>query len=72
MTDLASIEERARRVLDGMTINREAFARDVLALGSAARRLQKEVLRLNEMGKGTGGDVLGAVFGDIFGGRRNG
>lgn len=72
MTDLASIEERAQRVLDGMTINREAFARDVLALCRAARRMQKEVSRLRAMGKGTGGDVLADVFGDIFGGHRNG
>lgn len=72
MTDLASIEERAQRVLDGMTINREAFARDVLALGRAARRMQKEVSRLHAMGKGKGGDVLADVFGDIFGGHRNG
>ncbi|WP_421576618.1 hypothetical protein [Stenotrophomonas maltophilia] len=72
MTDLASIEARAQRVLDGMTINREAFARDVLKLTHAARRLQGEVVRLQPHQSGPGGGGFTDVFGDIFGGRGNG
>lgn len=70
MTDLASIEERAQRVLDGMTINREAFARDVLALCKAAGRMRAEVVRLQPQAsrERKSGDGLTDVFSDIFGG----
>jgi len=72
MADLASIEERAQRVLDGMTVNREAFARDVLRLSKATRRLRDEVVRLQPQASGKGGDAFIDIFGDIFGGRGNG
>lgn len=72
MTDIASIQERAQRLLDGMTINREAFARDVLKLTHAARRLRDEVVRSQPRQSGPGGSSFTDVFGDIFGGRGNG
>lgn len=37
---LDDIEERAKRHLDGMTVNRDAMARDVLALVAAIRKAQ--------------------------------
>lgn len=72
MADIASIEARAQRRLDGMTINREAFARDVLKLCHAARRLQDEVRPLQPRQSGSGGGAFTDMFGDIFGGRGNG
>jgi len=43
MNELDAIEARAQRQLDGMTVNRDAMARDVLKLTRALRRLAQEV-----------------------------
>lgn len=43
MSELDNIEARALRHLDGMTVNRDAMARDVLKLVRALRRLTEEV-----------------------------
>ena len=68
MTDLKSIEDRAQRMLDGMTVNREAFARDVLKLCAAARQV---AAAKQPEAKPTAAPFDG-FFGDIFGGRGHG
>jgi len=45
VSELDQIETRAQRHLDGMTVNRDAMARDVLKLARALRRLASEVPR---------------------------
>lgn len=59
MTPVESIEERAQRALDGMTINRDVFYRDVVKLCRAVKRLQAEVGR---------DPIAKDIFGDLFGG----
>lgn len=64
MNAIDDIEARAQRVLDGMTVNREALARDTIKLCQAARRLQTEIVRLDpKRSKGTKRDVLADIFG---------
>lgn len=41
MTTLEQMEARAQRQLDGMTINRDAMANDVLALVKTVRAMRK-------------------------------
>ncbi len=43
MNELDAIEARAQRHLDGMTVNRDAMARDVIKLVRAVRRLTAEI-----------------------------
>lgn len=68
MTNLPTIKQRARGVLDGMTVNREIFARDVLAPCEAAVRMREEVLRLqSRMGSACKhADGPGNLLGDFF------
>lgn len=75
MTTLDEIEARARRHLDGMTINRDAMAYDVLRLCKALRDARAAAQKANEqrdrMHKNTGihSGVIDDIFGPIFGAR---
>lgn len=71
MTGLESIEARAQRILDGMTVNREAFARDVLKLCNATRRLRDCATPQQQKTASAAAD-FGDIFSGIFGGRRHG
>ena len=65
MTTLTDIEQRAQRMLDGMTVNRERFAQDVLDLIAAIRKARPEPeVRMHSPNS----DFRGA-FDDIFGSR---
>lgn len=65
MSQLDEIEARANRHLDGMTVNRDAMARDVLKLCAALRRLQREVARPSKPDVRKE-DIFSGIFGDIF------
>lgn len=69
---LDEMEARAQRHLDGMTVNRDALAKDVLALAKAIRAAQKRATERQKtpfggMG-GSGG--FGDIFSELFGGIR--
>ena len=65
MSQLDEIEARANRHLDGMTVNRDAMARDVLKLCAALRRLQREVAKPATTSPHRN-DVIDDIFGGIF------
>lgn len=54
MIDLEQAEERAKRMLDGMTVNRDVMAREHLAMVQELRQLRAFFEK----------DPLGAVFGE--------
>ena len=63
---LDEMDARAQRYLDGMTVNKDAMARDVLMLTQAIRGAQK---RAAERAKKTPGNTPFAdIFGEVFGG----
>lgn len=62
--DIDSLIERASRLADGMTINREAFARDAIALAKELRQWRNAHERAQPQ-KGAEGGFAGA-FGDLF------
>lgn len=67
---LEEMEARAQRHLDGMTVNRDAMALDVLRLTKAIRAAQKRAAEINAAKKATGGGYAGAfagIFDDIWG-----
>jgi hypothetical protein len=66
MTTLADIEQRAQRMLDGMTVNREAFARDVLALVAAVRAARPA----SEPQHSGFAEAFDDILGEAFGGKR--
>lgn len=72
---LDEMEERAQRHLDGMTINRDSMARDVLLLVKAVRSAQTRAKEIEATNKKTNsGSYSGAfsgIFDEIFG-RRSG
>lgn len=61
---LKSIGDRAQRQLDGMTINRDAFVRDVLRLVAAVQGAQARA----QMKPQPGGfaDHFASIFNDVF------
>lgn len=61
---LQSIGDRAQRQLDGMTINRDAFARDVLRLVAAVQQAQARAPVKPQPGGFA--DTFGELFADIF------
>lgn len=66
MSELDNIEARALRHLDGMTVNRDAMARDVLKLVRAVRRLSAEVavtIPQQQRSGRRGEDILRDIFG---------
>lgn len=69
-TTLDEMETRAQRHLDGMTVNRDAMARDVLVLARAIRSAQKRASEkgaagnpFSEMG---GNGPFAGIFDGIF------
>lgn len=72
MATLEEMEDRARRHLDGMTVNRDAMAKDVLQMGKALRSARDEIVRLQALAnRGSspfGDDFLNAIFGRRKGG----
>lgn len=62
---LDEMAERAQRQLDGMTVNRDAMARDVLQLVEAIRAMQRRAAA--ERPAQPSGDFT-AAFDDIFSG----
>lgn len=73
-TTLDEMEARAQRHLDGMTVNRDAMARDVLALARAIRGAQKratEKATTSRPFSGMGGNgPFAGIFDDLFTGRK--
>ncbi|MFG5411471.1 hypothetical protein ABXN37_29265 [Piscinibacter sakaiensis] len=72
---LDEMEARAQRQLDGMTVNRDAMACDVLDLVAAVRRARSAIAdKLHrEKPDASMGDfeaAFGSIFRDLFGGRR--
>lgn len=66
MSELDKIADRAQRHLDGMTVNRDAMARDVLKLVRAVRRLSAEVavtIPQQQRSGRRGEDILRDIFG---------
>lgn len=66
MSELDEIADRAQRHLDGMTVNRDAMARDVLKLVRAVRRLSAEVavtIPQQQRSGRRGEDILRDIFG---------
>ena len=84
MPTLDEMQARAQRQLDGMTVNRDAMANDVLRLVDLVRRMQQRAALLDAAGRAAGNLGAGAggsrpyekafadVFGDIFGRRPDG
>jgi hypothetical protein len=66
-TELDRIEERAQRQLDGMTVNRDAMARDVLKLCKAIRRVTSETAKPGKPAPANRHAVIDEVFGNLFG-----
>jgi len=63
---LDDMEERAKRHLDGMTVNRDAMANDVLSLIAAIRLAQSRAAKDAEnLGRACG---FAGTFDDIFSG----
>lgn len=65
MSTLAEIEARAQRQLDGMRVNRDAMARDVLMLVRALREIQQ---RNSDAPPPSKSDIDSEIFRTIFGG----
>lgn len=59
---LEEMEDRANRQLDGMTVNRDAMARDVLHLVKAIRGMQKRASESNKTNKYPD-DFFNGIFG---------
>lgn len=68
--DLESLIERADRILDGMTINRELFARDVKRL--AAEVAQWRNAHARSAPETASDPGFASVFDDLFGGTKRG
>lgn len=69
---LDEMEARAQRYLDGMAVNREAMARDVLLLARSIRAAQQRAIenaKEDEPPAGAGGRGFSGVFDDLFGRR---
>ena len=69
--DLDSLTERAEKMLDGMTVNRGVFARDVKRMAAELRQWRDAHARSKPNGpdKGLGG--FADLFGEgIWGGRK--
>ncbi len=62
--DLDTIDERALRSLDGMTLNRDAFARDVLLLTAELRNWRAAHARAETRSQSDSG--FAGAFADIF------
>ena len=63
--DLDSLNERADRILDGMTINRELFARDVKRMSAELAQWRNAHARTEAARSNPG---FGGAFDDMFGG----
>ncbi len=66
---LDEIESRAKRHLDGMTVNRDAMARDVLDLVAAVRKARERVAAAaaaRPQGQDSLSDAFSGIFDDIF------
>ena len=72
---LRFLRDQAQRQLDGMTVNRDAFARDVLQLLDAveaarARAASRRSAASTSAPDGSFSKAFGNIFDDIFGGHR--
>ena len=68
--DLDSIVQRANRQLDGMTINRDQFSRDAIALAGELQRWREAHARLEATRPvGQGHPFDGGIFRDLFKGQ---
>lgn len=68
MRTLEQMKETAQRQLDGMTVNRDQMAKDVLWLAETVRRLE-ELIKSKAAAKPS--SRFGSAFDDIFGGGRS-
>lgn len=65
---LEEMEARAQRHLDGMTVNRDAMARDVLKLCALVRRIkEREEQQQPDAAGAEQRPGMAAAFDDIFG-----
>jgi hypothetical protein len=69
---LDEMADRAQRQLDGMTVNRDAMARDVLQLVRAVRSIQARRLTDQQHGGGKFTEAFDEIFDEIFGRARGG
>lgn len=79
MINLDEIEARAQRQLDGMTVNRDAIARDNLKMVALLRQIKKRLQEQDETSKTsasshggdprekTSGSQFASAFDDLFG-----
>lgn len=67
--DLQDLDQRANRMLDGMTVNREKFARDVMAMTAELARWRDAHARSDPRPQAKAAGFEDA-FGDLFGGRK--
>lgn len=68
-TQLNAMAERAQRQLDGMTINRDAMARDVLTLVKLVRAMKAQAEAAARSPRGAPGGMAGEferMFDDLF------
>jgi len=64
---LDEMATRAQRHLDGMTVNRDAMAKDVLTLVGAIKQMQARSNATARTGQQGGfSDAFGDIFTDIF------
>ncbi|TDF23837.1 hypothetical protein [Delftia tsuruhatensis] len=67
--DLDSLVQRANRQLDGMTINRDQFSRDAIALASELQRWREAHARLEATRHVGKGHPFDDIFRDLFKGQ---
>lgn len=64
--DLDSLAQRANRQLDGMTINRDQFSRDVITMADELRRWREAHARLEAAKPSGQGSAFDGIFDGLF------
>lgn len=67
--DLDSLVQRANRQLDGMTINRDQFSRDAIALAGELQRWREAHARLEATRPSGQGSAFEGIFDGLFKGQ---
>lgn len=66
MRTLEQMKDNAQRQLDGMTVNRDLMAKDVLWLADTVKRLEAIVKEQNQATTPPASGPLGSAFNEIF------
>lgn len=66
MRTLEQMKDNAQRQLDGMTVNRDLMAKDVLWLADTVKRLETLVKNQNQAATPPTSGPLGSAFDEIF------